>query len=63
MKSMPKRMVCVSEKAYHELSRIIHENPNLYKATGRLGVIDQLLFGEFTQAGRGNSHKKCVDKK
>lgn len=56
-----KRVVVVSESAYHEIKRRIANNRTKYASRGAVGVIDDLLFGTFTTNARGN--KKVIDKK
>lgn len=51
-----KRTIRVSERAFQEI-KTIAKNPK-YKSRGAVGVIDYLLFKEFTNNGRGCFPKK-----
>ena len=53
----------VSEKAFHKIKEIADENPQLYRGRGAVGVVDQILFEEFTTASRGPKPKKDIDKR
>lgn len=60
-----KRTVRVSEAAFHEIKRRAGSDP-MYQSRGAVGVIDYLLFGKFTNRGRGcfaKKTKKTVDKR
>lgn len=51
-----KRTIRVSEKAYQRI-KAMTEDP-MYKSRGAVGVVDYLLFNEFTNRGRGCFSKK-----
>lgn len=52
---MKKRTVRVSDRAYQELKRRAADDDK-YSSRGVVGVIDYLLFGEFTAPGRGHKN-------
>lgn len=58
------RHIKVSPKAYTRLSRLSKEHK--YRSRGIVGVVDDLIFGEFTTVGSGgtnNLHPFSVNKK
>lgn len=53
-----RRTIRVSEKAFHRIKDIAEEDPELYRGRGAVGVVDQLLFKDFTTESRGPKRKK-----
>lgn len=58
-----RRIIRVSEKAFHRIKEMIEENPDFYRGRGAVGVVDNLLFEEFTTDSRGPKPKKVIDKR
>lgn len=51
IETMKKRTIRVSERAFHKVREMAKLEP--YRTRGCVGVIDGVLFGEFTTHGRG----------
>lgn len=58
-----RRTIRVSEKAFQRIKEMIKERPDFYRGRGAVGVVDSILFDEFTTASRGPKRKKTVDKR
>lgn len=49
------KQVKVSERAFHML-KTMAKTSDEFKGRGVIGVVDKLLFGEFTTEGSGRPH-------
>lgn len=58
-----RRTIRVSERAFHRIKELADEDPKFYRGRGAVGVVDQLLFEEFTTASRGPKRRKDIDKR